>query len=377
MKKYKSIEILEEMYDLPTKIKVNYEDGSQEEITSKEDEVYSKEINHVLSTFAQQEGYENAYEFMKNSDKLIKKEEVVEKTEGTEKNETSKEEETGKTVTPVVVNVAKKDKKEKKSSKRGIVLRVGAGILGIMLTMGGGYVLIDYLKTKLSSNNDKPKTPYVQMVDYPVDEKNGLTNRVEAMTTKDEAVREELIGVTNGKAQSEEELEEFLSNQEALAWTNVTNISNFINGQRLTGDIYKTDFKSVYELNTIDYIAVQYFEELRKNVINAAYETYSVSDTKNAVTDFNQRFIGFVFRKDKFNNNYSNNRYTWDDLSPSAQNTILAIGMGILTIEHDFSVNVNNQTYNRLVAIEKTYDLKQEVYEEVLESQKFYKKNSK
>ena len=56
MKKYKSIEILEEMFDLPTKIKVNYEDGSQEEIASKEGEVYSKEINHVLSAFAQQEG---------------------------------------------------------------------------------------------------------------------------------------------------------------------------------------------------------------------------------------------------------------------------------------------------------------------------------
>ena len=215
------------------------------------------------------------------------------------------------------------------------------------------------------------------MVDYPEDEKDGLTNRVEVMATKDEAVREELIGVVDGKAQSEEELEEFLSNQEALAWTNVTNISRFINGQKLTGDIYRIDFKSVYDTKTVDYPAVEYFEELRNNIVNAAYETNSVSETKNAVTDFNQRFIKFVFGNNKFKYNDLKTEYTWDDLSPSAQNTILAIGMGVLTIEHDFSVNVNNQTYNRLVSIEKTYDLKQEVYEEVLESQNFHKKNSK
>lgn len=375
MKKYKSIEILEEMYDLPTKIKVNYEDGSQEEITSKEDEVYSEEINHVLSTFAQQEGYENAYKFIKNSDKIIKKVKVDAEPAKKE------DEETEKTVTPVVVGVSKKDKKAEKTKKKS-ALRIGASIITIVLLISGGavagYAWANRGNGNTNSNSsNKPKKQYIQMVDYPEDEKDGLTNRVEVMATKDEAVREELIGVVDGKAQSEEELEEFLSNQEALAWTNVTNISRFINGQKLTGDIYRIDFKSVYDTKTVDYPAVEYFEELRNNIVNAAYETNSVSETKNAVTDFNQRFIKFVFGNNKFKYNDLKTEYTWDDLSPSAQNTILAIGMGVLTIEHDFSVNVNNQTYNRLVSIEKTYDLKQEVYEEVLESQNFHKKNSK
>lgn len=374
MEKYKSVKILGENYGLPTKAEVTLEDETTKVVEG--DELWA-----LLYNFATQEGYESSYEFMKNSNKFIKKEEIVESEKAHETDETAKEEETEKTVTPVVVGVSKKDKKAEKTKKKS-ALRIGAGIVTIVLLISGGavagYAWANRGNGNTNSNSsNKPKKQYIQMVDYPEDEKDGLTNRVEVMATKDEAVREELIGVVDGKAQSEEELEEFLSNQEALAWTNVTNISRFINGQKLTGDIYRIDFKSVYDTKTVDYPAVEYFEELRNNIVNAAYETNSVSETKNAVTDFNQRFIKFVFGNNKFKYNDLKTEYTWDDLSPSAQNTILAIGMGVLTIEHDFSVNINNQTYNRLVSIEKTYDLKQEVYEEVLESQNFHKKNSK
>lgn len=363
MKKYKSIEILEEMFDLPTKIKVNYEDGSQEEITSKEDEVYSKEINHVLSTFGEQEGYENAYEFIKNSDKVIKKTALEDDKA-----------DIGATEKPL--SPAEPEKKPKKRN----ALRIGAGLVAAVVGIGGiSYVLVDHFSNKkgLGNGNNKTKTQYIEMVDYPEDEKDGLTDRVEVMDAKDETVREELIDVVDGKAQTKKDLEEFLSNQEALAWTNVTNISRFINGQKLTGDIYKTDFKSVYDEDTIDYVAVQYFEELRNNIIYAAYEENNVENTKNAVTAFDELFVKFVFGNKKLNYLKIKDTYDWDDLTPSAQNTILAIGMGVLTIEHDFSVAVNGETYNRLFAGEEAYKLKQEVYNNVLVQQDFYRKNSK
>ena len=350
MERYKSIKILEENYGLPTKAEITLEDETVKVVEG--DELWT-----ILYAFATQEGYETSYDFIENCDKVIKEEEDVE----------------------IDAPVLAEEEEEKKPKKR-TALRIGAGLVAAVVGIGGiSYVLVDHFSNKKGSSNsdNKPKKPYIQMVDYPEDEKNGLTDRVEVMDSKDETVREELIGVIDGKAQNEEELEEFLSNQEALAWTNVTNISRFINGQKLTGDIYRTDFYTIYDIDTIDYAAVYYFNGLRDNIVNAAYETNSVEDTKRAITDFNQRFIKFIFGKDKFKYNRLKTEYTWDDLSPSAQNTILAMGMGILTIEHDFSIKVNNQTYNRLVTVEETYDLKQEVYEEVLESQKFYKKNSK
>lgn len=375
MEKYKSIEILEENFGLPAKAIVTYEDENKQEISG-------EELWKVLYAFATQEGYETSYEFIKNSSKVIQKEEEkVETVETVEEVKTEEKEE--KKVTPVIVGVSetKKEtsKKEKKPKKKS-ALRIGAGIVAIMVGVGGiSYVLIDYFSNKKGSsdNNGKSKNPYVQMIDYPVDEYNGLTARIKIIDEKDETVKNELIGVTVGKTQSKEELEEFLSNQEALAWTNVTNVSNFINGKELTGDIYDTDFKSVYDINTVDYAAVQYFNELRNNIMVAAYNDKNVEDTKNAVTDFNKRFVRFVFDDAKLGYKRINANYTWDDLSPSAQNTILAMGMGILTIEHDFTITVNGEKYNRLFTGEEAFKLKQEVYNNVLEQQQFYKKNSK
>lgn len=338
MEKYKSIKILEENFGLPIKAEVTLEDETTKVVEG--DELWT-----ILYAFATQEGYENSYEFMKNSDKFIKKEE--------------------------------QDTKEKKSSKRGIVLRVGAGAVAIMLAMGGGYVLIDYIKNQIDAHNESKKNPYIQMVDYPENEKNGLTDRVEVMDEKDESVKKGLISIVKGNARSSDELDEALSNQDALAWNNVTNISNFINGGTLTGDIYYTDFKSIYDVNSVDYAAVQYFTELRNNIIYAAYEEKSIDGTKTAVTSFNERFVSFVFGGKELRYSKINRAYKWDDLSPSAQNTILAMGMAVLTIEHDFNVTVGDETYNRMITIEEVSNLRQDVYDDILVNQKFYKKNSK
>jgi len=374
MEKYKSIKILEENSSLPTKAEVTFEDETTKVVEN-------EELWTALYAFATQEGYESSYEFMQNSDKFIKKEEVVEKTKVTEKDESSKEEETEKIVTPVVVNVEKKDNKKKnkeeKTKKKRTALRIGAGAVAIMLAMGGGYVLIDYIKNQIDTHKESKRNPYIQMVDYPVNEKNGLTDRVEVMDENNGIVKNGLISVVKGNTQDRDELDEALSNQDALAWNNVTNISNFINGGTLTGDIYYTDFKSIYDINSVDYAAVQYFTELRNNIIYAAYEENSVDGTKTAVTSFNERFVSFVFGGKELKYYKINKSYKWDDLSPAAQNTILAMGMGVLTIEHDFNITIGDETYNRMITIDEVSNLREDVYEDVLMTQKFYRKNSK
>lgn len=359
-KKYKSVEVLEERDYIPTKIKVIYEDGTIKEIFAKKDEFYSEEIDQVLSDFAKQEGYKDSYEFTKKSNKYVKK--------------LSKEEESLEEETYIPVST-KKEAEEVKPNKTNL-RRIGAGVLTIIVAMtAGGYIWKN--KKSEGQTNNKAKNQFIQMVDYPDDEKNNFTGRLETLDETEKKVQKELEKTIDGETASTKQLDEFLSKQEALAWANVTNVSNYINGQKLTGNYYYTSFKSLYEQDTIEFAAVQYFNVLRNNIIYAAYEDKSIEKTKQAVTAFNQIFVKFVFGDKEFKYDEIAKSYKWEDLSASAQNTILAMGMGILTIEHDFNVTINGEKYNRILTIEEVSKLKEQVYEDILVQQEFYKKNSK
>ena len=383
-KKYKLIEILEEGI-FPTKIRVIYEDDTEKEIIASEENKDTKdnECYKAISDFANQEGYIGLpTEFMEEYPDLVKK------------------------ISPESLAPAEGDEEEidnNKKKRNGI--KITAIALASLIGISGvAYTLHDIFVTKKKGtvpptptnppitneyNGNITAIPEIAPTVTPLptqapvvekqtsndvaDETNTFTERIDEIVTNSEEVENGLTQVIDGETQSTKKLEDALSNQMALAWSNMSNISNYINGDKLTGSVYNVNFRGLYTFGTVDYYAVDRYNLLRDNIIYYAYTEKDKAKTKSAVEKFNKAFVEFVFGNKKLYNEPLKRYYTFDDLSSAAQNTIIDLGMGVLTIEHDFNITVDGEKYNRMHAIEETGKLKEQVYEDILVQQDFYK----
>ena len=362
-KKYTHIEIIEEtLKKMPTKIKITYDDGSEEY----EDEAY-KCWEH-LCNFAEQEGLINE---LGGADVISLRSDAAKVSNLSKGNETSvQEKKSGVETTETLTEADKKDNK-----KSGFnIKRITAAFFTLLV--GGGIAYGAYHFGRKQGGNMQ-NNQFVQIVDKPSQDNITFEERLAQLNNNRNKVEKALSNMVNGKLQNSSELDECLSNIANASLANITEISNYVAGHTSTavGDIVKVNFRAPYRENTIEFAAVNYFNNLRDNVINAAYADKDVDKTKGYVTDFNKKFIEFVFGNKPLPYKMDNSSlyYTFDSLRPSAKITILTMGMTMLNIENDFSIEIDGVKYDRMVSIEETYKLNPIIYAELAKTQQYSK----
>lgn len=329
---YKKIVILEEdSIFLAKKIKVIKEDDSSY-IIDNEDKCLEE-----LFMFARQEGL--SIEDLMSNKELIDYE--IEETKETVVEETPVEEKAATTV----VSTDKKEENDK--SKTGIhIKRIVAGVVAVVVLGAANYAI----KKNGSKGFKKFQIPYTIKVDYnnPVD--NAYTDKLDTIVTERDSVKERLEGVRDNKEMSFEEYLNNLDNQSNLAGANMYEVSQFINGANIKGDLYYTNFADIYAANTKERAAVLSFCELRNNIVYNAYENKDRDKTKASYDEAVRYILDFVYNNKTLTCEAGN--YKFKDLSPMAKNTILNISMFILTIERDFSYEVDGTTVDRNTAVQ-------------------------
>ena len=370
--KYKSIEILEEGIFLPTKINVIFEDETIKTVTASKENYdnSSNECYKEICQFAKQEDYTSTYDFIKNSGKVVKK---LSKETSEEKIEEVLEVADKKIEKEEAVKTLEPQKEETKKSKKRTGIKITAiSLAAIIGVLGVGYTLIDMKK---QNDHNRKQIAHVITQDLPKNE-NAFTERLDGIMQDKDKVKEGLIDIYNGHSKTQEEYQKILSDQAALAESNMYNVSQYINGGSLTGDIYYPDFTSIYNPGSVDYKAVEYFSALRNNIITSAYDLKKVESTKAGVDKFNEEFIKFVLGNQNYviNFNGKDYTYTFDSLSPLAKNTVISMGMSVLTIERDFEIEANGMKYNRQLAIRDIYELDKDIYQELTDSQSLKKR---
>ena len=135
----------------------------------------------------------------------------------------------------------------------------------------------------------------------------------------------------------------------------MTEVSNFINGSKLEGNVVLPEYQQLFINDEEDYAAVEKFNILHNNIVYTAYNNKNVNATKKHIDEFNKHFVELVFAGNEFTYKASNGQqemYCFDDLSPMAKNTIVQMGMMVLDIDRDFNFDIDGVSYNRQKCIE-------------------------
>ena len=126
----------------------------------------------------------------------------------------------------------------------------------------------------------------------------------------------------------------------------------------------------VYIYDNIDYYAVDRFNILIDNLLASAYNEQNKTATKESIKAFYKNFVDFVYNGQKLYCRPLDMEYTFADLSPSAQHTILSMGLGVLTVEYNFNATIDGKKCDRVSIGTKTEELRQQVYETLSQNQK-------
>ena len=351
-KSIKSIEILEEdtLGLVPKKIIIKKEDGTTEEITATATE--PDKCFDIVINFALAQGCE--IEDLKSNGKITKR--IVTPTPSP-----AREARTPATDTP----------KKKRKGKIFLAILVA---LGLAVTVANREKLEELLKDigegNFDLNREQPKYTVAQVIPTGKEDDNEYTERVNSIIENGQKVGEGIVAIKEGKMDSLEEFIANLDSQKALAYTNMVNISEYLNGKELTGNIYLPIFTTFYEKDTNEHAVVQYFTGLSNSIVHLAYDGKDKKEIKAAVKEFEEKFVKFVLGDGNNALEINGKYYTFNQLSPSAQYTIVQIGMGVLTIQQDFKVEVDGVTYNRMTAIEEVANLEVDVFKELKAKQK-------
>ncbi len=139
---------------------------------------------------------------------------------------------------------------------------------------------------------------------------------------------------------------EALNSQSIACQMNMPEISIFLEGGELEGSKQLTNIQKTFKPGSVEYCIVEHFNQERNEVVNAAYDTRSVENTK-LVLDYNltELFLFSTNQKSVVLDTPSGvHEYWWNDLSEEAKNSLLDIMFGYtIALPHGYSVNINGQ----------------------------------
>ena len=146
---------------------------------------------------------------------------------------------------------------------------------------------------------------------------------------------------TDWIAMSDAEYLEALNSQTIACQMNMPEISLFLEGEPLEGSKQLTNIQKTFRTGSVEYCIVEYFNEFRNEVVNAAYDTQN-PDTTRAVLEHHVAEI-YLFaigqRSIAMNTPYGIHEYNWHDLSEEAKNAVLDVLFSFaIALPHDYVV---------------------------------------
>ena len=137
---------------------------------------------------------------------------------------------------------------------------------------------------------------------------------------------------------------EALNSQTIACQMNMPEISLFLEGEPLEGSKQLTNIQKTFKPGSVDYCIVEYFNQYRNEVVNAAYDTRDIENTRSVLIHHMTEMYLFCTNQKKItlNTNDGVHEYYWSDLSYEARNAVLDVMFSfVIAMPHDYAVTIN------------------------------------
>ena len=299
---------------------------------------------------------------------LDKVEEKVEKKEETKKEETKKEEtsETKKTETTTsTTETHVEETRTTEEESKPKVTSVGKTILALVtagVVLVTGHIIGSNIVQSLRRNNqnngednlDFGNTPAIeqQITEVPI-ETTFTTPAPDNIIAPPLSIDgSENLPYINGSttdwiSMSDAEYLEALNSQTIACQMNMPEISLFLEGEPLEGTKQLTDIQKTFKPRSVEYCIVEYFNQFRNEVVNAAYDTQNVETTRTVLEHHATEIYLFCTGRMSIalNTDYGVHEYYWNDLSEEAKNAVLDVLFSFaIALPHDYAIYNDNGT---------------------------------
>ena len=311
---------------------------------------------------------------------LDKVEEKVEKKEETKKEETKKEEtsETKKTETPTsTTETHVEETRTTEEESKPKVTSVGKTILALVtagVVLVTGHIIGSNIVQSLRRNNqnngednlDCGNTPAIeqQITEVPI-ETTFTTPAPDNIIAPPLSIDgSENLPYINGSttdwiSMSDAEYLEALNSQTIACQMNMPEISLFLEGEPLEGTKQLTDIQKTFKPRSVEYCIVEYFNQFRNEVVNAAYDTQNVETTRTVLEHHATEIYLFCTGRMSIalNTDYGVHEYYWNDLSEEAKNAVLDVLFSFaIALPHDYAIYNDNGTIIYPVTLAEFYE---------------------
>lgn len=143
---------------------------------------------------------------------------------------------------------------------------------------------------------------------------------------------------------SDEQYREALLEQSVVSQTNMNEICAFLEGSELEGTKFLTEIQINFQKGSVDYCIAEYFNEMRNEVVNAAYDTQNRETTKTVLQHNVEEAYLFCTGKRSIALNTSQgiHEYNWYDSSNETKNAALDVLFGFaMACPHDETITID------------------------------------
>ena len=350
------INIIEDSSDkknMPLEVEVEYAGVKSNIKGERIDDVLDTYLRFDGSPLTPQELIDKVRELDKDKEKKPedtreKSRKLVDKLFGREKDKEKEKEKTKETTTEEEV---KEPKIKIKKIGKTLLKIVAGGLFVVLLSTLGHWIyykLIDKNRGEIDLDNgtrseqdiNEQNVPTTYNTPEPAIISASQIPALERLPYIDGASRD-LISMTDA------EYRDALLSQSERSQANMNEISRFLEGEALEGTKVITDTQKYFVPGSVDYCIVEYFNDLRNQVVNAAYDTGSVDNTR-VILETNIK-EAYLFANGKrsiaLNTNQGIHEYNWYDSSNEAKNACLDALFGFaMALPHDCTIEIDGVT---------------------------------
>lgn len=345
--KHMVVNVLDGIYD---SAEIFYEDGTRRYIDGFEN------VSKAISQFSMETGMD-VRDLMRDDTKIAyvkvmaKPEETSVETESYVEEKENKEEVSNSVI--VIENKEepkaeeiKAEKPETESMKKIAakeIIKLTAGVLAIVTLASG--ITYSLVKKKFTSEPKNNKQTYDG---FSVSRNSGSANNtynanLDKTYSNVTEYLERSTTIVKNEPISEKEFFDTLNETNQIIFSGVEELTRFINGSRMQGNIYNMALQEMFAKDSDEYKAVEKFSNMRNNILNNAKNNQNRNATKNEIRNLINLYVDFVYGAGKL----AGTNIQYYDLNDMARYIILGIGSAYSQIDVDYSKSMNGLTYDR------------------------------
>ena len=345
--KHMIVNVLDGIYD---SAEIFYEDGTRRYIDGFEN------VSKAISQFSMETGMD-VRDLMRDDTKIAyvkvmaKPEETSVETESYVEEKENKEEVSNSVI--VIENKEepkaeeiKAEKPETESMKKIAakeIIKLTAGVLAIVTLASG--ITYSLVKKKFTSEPKNNKQTYDG---FSVSRNSGSANNtynanLDKTYSNVTEYLERSTTIVKNEPISEKEFFNTLNETNQIIFSGVEELTRFINGSRMQGNIYNMALQEMFAKDSDEYKAVEKFSNMRNNILNNAKNNQNRNATKNEIRNLINLYVDFVYGAGKL----AGTNIQYYDLNDMARYIILGIGSAYSQIDVDYSKSMNGLTYDR------------------------------